>query len=133
MLRNRFSNLEIAINLLSVVAVSGAFRCYRVDGAFGSQIRWLTIPRSGFQLVLSFFLLDLARNGREAYSRSTMGCRRWGFVSVLAVKSLTFTKFGFKTLISLPLMSKFPPPPPMTSQLSWNVFYSFFMSLCSDL
>jgi len=33
-------------------------------------------PRSGLQLNLSCFPLDLARNGREAFSRCIAGCRR---------------------------------------------------------
>ena len=75
-LRNRSSRLEMVMYLLFVVAANGGCECYRVGGARGAQTRWLTIPRSGLQLNLSFFLLDLARNGREAFSRSITGCRR---------------------------------------------------------
>jgi len=75
-LRNRFSRLEMDMYLLSVVVASGGFECYCVGDARGAQTRWLTIPRLGHQLVLSWFLLDLARNSFEAYGRNTVGCRR---------------------------------------------------------
>jgi hypothetical protein len=36
-LRNRSSRLEMVMYLLSVVAVSGVYGCYRVGGACGPQ------------------------------------------------------------------------------------------------
>jgi len=62
--------------LLSIVAAIGGCGCYCVGGARGAQTRWLIIPRSGLQLNLSCFLLDLARNGREVFCHSIAGCRR---------------------------------------------------------
>jgi len=62
--------------MLSVVAAIGGCGCYRVCSVRGAQTRWLTIPRYGLQLDLSCFLLDLARNSREAFCRSITSCRR---------------------------------------------------------
>jgi len=75
-LRNRSSRLEMVMYLLSIVAAIGGCGCYCVGGARGAQTRWLIIPRSGLQLNLSCFLLDLARNGREVFCHSIAGCRR---------------------------------------------------------
>jgi len=72
--RNMSSRLEVVMYLLFVVAANGECGCYRVGGARGARTRWLTIPRSGVQ-DLSCFILDLARNGREAFCRSIAGCR----------------------------------------------------------
>jgi len=57
-LRTRSFRLEMVMYLLSVVAANCGCGCSRVDGARSAQTRWLTIPRSGFQLDLSCFLLD---------------------------------------------------------------------------
>jgi hypothetical protein len=74
-LHNRSSRLEMVMHLLSVVVVNGRCGCYLVGGAHGAQTRRLIIPRYGLQLVFSCFLLDLARNGREAFCRSIVGYR----------------------------------------------------------
>jgi hypothetical protein len=74
-LHSRSSRLEMVMHLLYVVVVNGRCGCYLVGGAHGAQTRWLIIPRSGLQLVFSCFLLDLARNGREAFCRIIVGYR----------------------------------------------------------
>ena len=42
-------------------------------------------------------MFDLARNGHETYCRNTVDCMRWGFVSMLAVESIAFTKMVSKS------------------------------------
>jgi len=74
MLRNRSSRLEMVMHLLSGLL--------RTVGAGVTVLAVLVVlrpfndhPSIWLQLVLSCFILDLARNGRKSPLRSIMDCR----------------------------------------------------------